>query len=118
MRPWHTNAIKRIVKTPKLHFLDSGLLATSRGVTFERIRRDRSILGALLESFVFGEIMKLVTWSDLRPTPYHFRDQDRNKVDIVLERDDGTIVGIEVKASITVRATDFAGLRKLAGACG
>lgn len=117
LRPWHTNAIKRIVKTPKLHFLDSGLLATSRGVTFERVRSDRTILGALLESFVFGEIMKLMTWSDLRLTPYHFRDQDKNEVDIVLERDDGTIVGIEVKASATVRATDFAGLRKLAGAC-
>ncbi len=118
LRSWHTNAIKRIVKTPKLHFLDSGLLATTRGVTFERVRSDRTTLGPLLESFVFGEIMKLITWSDLRLTPYHFRDQDRNEVDIVLERDDGMIVGVEVKASATVRATDFAGLRKLAGACG
>ena len=39
VQPWFTNALKRIVKTPKLHFLDSGLLATTRGLTFERVRR-------------------------------------------------------------------------------
>ena len=49
---------------------------------------------------------------------YHFRDRDTREVDIVLERDDGTIAGIEVKASATVRAADFAGLRALAEACG
>jgi hypothetical protein len=41
-----------------------------------------------------------------------------NEVDIVLERDDGAIVGIEIKASATVKANDFSGLRTLAGACG
>ena len=47
-------------------------------------------------------------------TPHHFRDQQMHEVDIVLERDDGTIVGIEVKAAATVRSSDFAGLRILA----
>jgi Domain of unknown function (DUF4143) len=51
-------------------------------------------------------------------TPHHFRDRDMREVDIVLERDGGMIVGIEVKASATVKAGDFAGLRALAEACG
>jgi len=51
-------------------------------------------------------------------TPHHFRDRDGREVDIVLERDDGTIVAIEVKASATVKAGDFGGLRALAEACG
>jgi hypothetical protein len=117
LQPWYTNALKRIVKTPKLHFLDSGLLATARGLSFERVKGDRDVFGALLESFVFSEVMKLMTASDLRLTPYHFRDQQMREVDIVLERDDGMIVGIEVKASATVKSSDFAGLHTLAEAC-
>jgi predicted AAA+ superfamily ATPase len=118
VQPWFTNALKRIVKTPKLHFLDSGLLATVRGLSFDRVKADRSTFGALLESFVFAEVLKLMTASDLRLTPHHFRDRDGREVDIVLERDDGMIAGIEVKASATVKAGDFAGLRALAEACG
>jgi hypothetical protein len=118
VQPWFTNALKRIVKTPKLHFLDSGVLATARGLTFDRVKANRGAFGALLESFVFSEVLKLMTASDLRLTPHHFRDRDSREVDIVLERDDGMIAGIEVKASATVKASDFGGLRALAEACG
>lgn len=117
LQPWYTNALKRIAKTPKLHFLDSGLLATTRGLSFDRVKVNRGEFGALLESFVFSEVLKLMTGSDLRLTPYHFRDQQMHEVDIVLERDDGMIVGIEVKAAATVKSSDFAGLRTLAEAC-
>jgi predicted AAA+ superfamily ATPase len=117
LQPWYTNALKRIVKTPKLHFLDSGLLAATRGLSFDRLMRNRDVFGSLLESFVFSEVLKLMSGSDLRLTPYHFRDQQRHEVDIVLERDDGMIVGIEVMAAATVKAADFAGLRTLAAAC-
>ena len=115
--PWYTNTLKRIAKTPKLHFLDSGLLTTTRGLSFDRLKTNRGEFGALLESFVFSEILKLMTGSDLRLTPYHFRDQQMHEVDIVLERDNGMIVGIEVKAAATVKSGDFAGLRTLAEAC-
>lgn len=117
LAPWYTNALKRIAKTPKLHFLDSGLLAAARGLTFDRVKADRGMFGSLLESFVFAEVLKLMDASELRLTPYHFRDQQMREVDIVLERDDGMIVGIEVKASATVKSGDFAGLRTLAEAC-
>jgi len=117
LQPWYTNILKRIAKTPKLHFLDSGLLATARGLSFDRVKANRSEFGALLESFVFSEVLKLMTGSDMRLTPYHFRDQQMHEVDIVLERDDGLIVGIEVKAAATVKSSDFAGLRTLAEVC-
>lgn len=116
--PWYTNVIKRIVKTPKLHFFDSGLLATSRGLTIDRLTHNRIAFGALLETFVFAEIMKLMTWSELQLTLYHFRDQEKNEVDLVLERDDGMVAGIEIKASATVTPSDFGGMKKLADACG
>ncbi|MFT4242388.1 MAG: ATP-binding protein [Acidovorax sp.] len=115
--PWYTNAAKRITKTPKLHFVDSGLLATARGLGLARVQADREAFGALLETFVFAEVLKLMAASDLRLTPYHYRDAQMREVDIVLERDDGMVAGIEVKASATVRAADFGGLRTLADAC-
>ena len=117
LQPWYTNALKRIAKTPKLHFLDSGLLAAVRGLGFDRVKANRGEFGALLESFVYSEVLKLMTASDRQLMAYHFRDQLMHEVDIVLERDDGMIAGIEVKASATVRSGDFSGLRTLAEAC-
>ena len=118
LQPWSTNTLKRIAKTPKLHFLDTGLLSAARGLNRDRLVADRNQFGTLLETFVFSEIMKLMTGSEMRLAPYHFRDHQQREVDIVLEQDDGTIAGVEVKASATVRAKDFAGLRTLSEACG
>lgn len=118
LQPWYTNALKRVTKTPKLHFLDSGLLASARGLGVDRVKANRERFGSLLESFVFAEVLKLMSAFDLRLTPYHFRNQQMHEVDIVLERDDGMVVGIEVKSSATVKSSDFAGLHSLAAACG
>ncbi len=117
VEPWHRNRLKRLVKTPKLHFLDAGLLAAVQGATAERIERDRAPLGPLLETFVFSEIAKLASWLDQGIALYHYRDKDQDEVDVVVEADDGSVVGIEVKAAATVTASDFKGLKKLAGAC-
>lgn len=118
IEPWFRSHLKRLVKTPKLHFLDSGLLATLVGATPERIAKDRALFGPLLETFVVGEILKLTTWSDVVATPYHYRDKDQDEVDLVLENGSGALVGIEVKAAATVTAADFKGLRKLADIAG
>ncbi|HWG19056.1 MAG TPA: ATP-binding protein [Terracidiphilus sp.] len=118
LEPWFRNRLNRLVKTPKLHFLDSGLLATLVGATGERIAKDRVTFGSLLETFVFSEILKQISWMDTICTLYHYRDKDQDEVDFVVEDAAGALVGIEVKASATVTAGDFKGLRKLAAACG
>jgi hypothetical protein len=115
--PWFRNELKRLVKTPKLHFLDSGLLAALLGVTTERVAADRAIFGKLLETFVFSEILKQAYWMDRTCTLYHYRDKDQDEVDFVIEDSTGSVVGIEVKAAATVMAADFKGIRKLAAAC-
>jgi predicted AAA+ superfamily ATPase len=118
LEPWFRNQLKRLVKTPKLHFLDSGLLATLLGVTAERVQKDRTIFGRLLETFVFAEVMKQISWMDNAYSLYHYRDKDQDEVDIVVEDAASALVGIEVKASATVTSADFKGLRKLAAASG
>jgi predicted AAA+ superfamily ATPase len=107
-----------LVKTPKLHFLDSGLLSALLGATAERVAKDRSVLGTLLETFVFSEVLKQASWFGESCALYHYRDKDQDEVDLVIESGTGALVGIEVKASATVNARDFKGLRKLADASG
>ena len=118
VEPWFRNPLKRLIKTPKLHFLDSGLLGALLGITQERIAKDRSTFGALLETFVLSEILKQVSWFDESCTVWHYRDKDQDEVDLVIETGSGALVGIEVKASATAHASDFKGLRKLADAGG
>ncbi|WP_342635194.1 ATP-binding protein [Phyllobacterium myrsinacearum] len=119
VEPWHNNQISRLAKSPKLHFLDSGLLAAVLGSTMDGIKSDRNVFGYLLESFVFGELLKQVGWMQARGISiHHFRTTTRTQeeVDFVLEDNRGGIVGLEVKASATVLSADFRGMRKLAEA--
>ena len=116
--PWFTSKLKRLIKSPKLHFLDFGLLSTLKGISPVQIEKDRTKFGAILEAFVFGEIKKIASWSDQHYFFSHFRNKDGNKVDLVIENLRGEVLGIEVKASATVTSKDFSGLRKLASACG
>ena len=118
LQPWFTNRLKRIAKSPKLHFLDSGLLVALMGVSQEHLNHDRTVFGPILESFVLGELLKIASWSDERYYFWHFRQNDQQEVDIVIEDLRGNIVGVEVKASASVNRKDFAGLRSLAHACG
>ena len=116
--PWSHNAVSRLTKTPKLHFLDTGLLAALRGDTAAQLQKDRTGYGPLLESFVVSEVLKLATWSDQRLRISHFRTKDQDEADLVIEDRRGRVIGIEVKASATVRPQDLRGLRQLQAAVG
>jgi len=118
LAPWSSNRLSRLIKTPKLHFLDSGLLATLREDEEEALREDHSRFGAVLESFVVSELLKLASWSERKMSFSHYRTKDRDEVDVVIEDRRGRIIGIEVKASATVRPQDFRGLRQLQEAVG
>ena len=113
VRAWHSSRLKRLVRTPKLHFLDSGLLAALLRTDAADIERHRQRLGPLLECFVHGEIAKAIALSDEMTTVSHYRDKDGVEVDLVLERSGDAIVGIEIKANATAHPRDFHGLRRL-----
>lgn len=118
IRPWFSNRLSRLIKSPKLHMVDSGLLATLRDATTANLAADRSRLGPLLESFVVSEVLKSLSWNEARAAISHFRTKDQDEVDVVLEDARGRIIGIEVKAAATLRPNDFSGLRKLQEAAG
>lgn len=116
--PWHNNNLSRLVKTPKLHIGDTGLACALLRIDSDTLHTDRQRLGPLLETFVFQELRRQASWHTDALTFFHFRDKDGGEVDIVIERDAYAIAGVEVKASATVTAADFLGLRKLKAAAG
>ncbi len=111
--PWSGNELSRLVKTPKLHFLDAGLQAGLVRLTPERALSDRARFGATLESWVCGELAKTLSLTPESWQLLHYRDKDQVEVDFVLESTDRQLIGIEVKAAATVTRADFRGLQKL-----
>ena len=116
--PWHSNRLSRLVKTPKLHLGDTGLACALLGMDAGALAADRTLLGQLLETFVFQELRRQASWQEDPMRFFHFRDRDVAEVDIVIERGAHRIAGVEVKAAATVTAADFRGLRKLKEAAG
>jgi predicted AAA+ superfamily ATPase len=114
---WRPGLGAREAATPKLYVCDSGLLAHLLGANQEGIENDDQITGKLCETFVVGELLRHVSWSEQQPRLHHYQ-RDREDVDVVLENNRGEVVGVEVKAAATLRATDWKWLRKLADARG
>ena len=110
--PWHSNRIKRLVKTPKLHLGDTGLAGALLGLDVAQLNEDRGLLGQLLETFVYGELKRQASWHKTDLGFYHFRDKDGYEVDLVIQQDGRRFAGIEVKAASTVTERDFRGLRR------
>lgn len=110
---WSGNVGRRLMKTAKTTLNDTGLMAHLAGMEEARLANDNLLLGQALETFVVNELRKQLTWSETPAELFHYRDNKGNETDIVLEDRAGRIVGLEVKATMTVRPDDFKGLEKL-----
>lgn len=115
---WARNRLNRVVKTPKLQFIDSGLLSTLADVTPALVQQDRSRFGNVLETFVFAELLKHTTTADGDYRLLYYRDHDQHEVDFVIENAAGQLIGVEVKAAATVKESDLRGLKRLASVAG
>lgn len=115
---WARNRLNRIVKTPKLQFIDSGLLTTLLDLSADEVQQNRTRFGNVLETFVFGELLKHTTTADGNYRLMYYRDVDQYEVDVVIENTAGYLVGIEIKATATVRESDLRGLKKLSSLAG
>ncbi|MFH1842671.1 MAG: ATP-binding protein [bacterium] len=111
--PWHSNRLRRLIKTPKLHLGDTGLACALLGLDAAGLAGDRQTFGQILETFVFQELRRQAGFHPDEIRCFHFRDRDDFEVDIVLERGGRELVGVEVKAAASVNRADFRGLRKL-----
>ena len=112
------DGLNRLIRSPKLHFLDSGLLTALRRVDATSIASDRRTIDALLGCLVYAEIAKAIGQSGIDTDMCHYRDKDQVEISLVLQRRHGELVGIDVKAGATVKPGDFKGLARLKGLTG
>jgi len=112
--PWFQDAGKRLVKTPKLYFTDTGLLCRLLGVESSGDLARHPQRGAVFENWVLTEILKAWHHRGEDPPVFFWRDTEGHEVDFVVQRG-GRLRPIEVKAGTTVQPDFFRGLRFLAG---
>ena len=98
LHPYSNNLLKRLVKTPKVYFYDTGLVCYLTKWSSSETLECGAMNGAVLENYVVAEIMKTYLNSGKEPFMYYYRDKDAKEIDIVLEHD-GVLNPIEIKKS-------------------
>ncbi len=109
--PWSDTDYGRVGKRRKIFMTDSGLIFSLLRWSVDQIRRDSDRSGKLLESFAFSELAPLVDAGGGQYELYHYRDREKREIDFVVTRDDGAMLGIEVKAAATAQRSDFKHLK-------
>ena len=104
---WSPNLGKRLVKSPKVHVVDSALAAHLCGAGEKRLAREPMLAGRFLESFVVMEILKQLGWTDHPARLYHYRSHAGEEVDLLLEDRIGNVAAIEIKLSESISRNDM-----------
>jgi hypothetical protein len=98
LQPWYNNLNKRIIKSPKLYFYDTGLLCTLLRISSKQALKQHSLYGAIFENWCIAEIYKNQLNRGARDGLFFFRDSAGNEIDLILEKETGPIA-VEVKSS-------------------
>ncbi len=100
---YQSNLIKRIIKSPKLFFLDTGLLCHLVGWTTAETVKNGAMAGHIFENFVVSEILKsFLNYGKNLDNIFYYRDKDQKEIDLIIE-DNNTIYPIEIKKSATIQ---------------
>ena len=110
LQPWYNNLNKRIIKSPKLYFYDTGLLCNLLGIRTQKSLKAYNGYGALFENWVMAEIRKNRYNKGIKGGMYFFRDSAGNEIDLVLEKDSASIA-IEIKAAAKTGSAMLGNLR-------
>lgn len=111
LRPYSNNLLKRTIKTPKMYFFDTGLVAYLTRYSSPEILQNGAINGAILENYVVSEIRKSYQNAAKECYMWYYRDKDNNEIDVILESD-GQLHPLEIKRSVNpgselIRAFDI-----------
>jgi hypothetical protein len=117
LAPFHTSRTTRLVKTPKLHFFDSGLVCHLLGIRSPGELQRHPLRGAIFESWVVSEIVKARAHRGVPPSLCFYRDRKGNEVDAVLEVGH-TRIAVEVKSGATLAADVWGPVERMAAALG
>ena len=115
LEPYHTNVTQRLVKSPKLYFLDTGLAAYLTAWTSPETLEAGAMSGAILETWIVAELLKGYWHAGRRPSFYYYRDKDRREIDLLLLQD-GVVYPLEIKKTASPGREDvrhFGALERL-----
>ena len=107
VRPWTKTDYDRVGKQTKLFMTDCGLMASILGWRMDQVRLDSDRSGKLIETYAFNEIAAHVDVSSSTYQLYHYRDREKREIDFIIEREDGALLGIEIKAGSTLNMGSF-----------
>lgn len=114
LAPYHNNVTQRIIKTPKLYFLDTGLAAFLTGWDSPQSLEAGAMNGAIMETHVFSEILKGYWHNGRYPNIFFYRDADQREIDFVFEQN-MTLYPVEVKKSATPSLSGAKSFARLKG---
>ncbi|NLB39716.1 MAG: ATP-binding protein [Clostridiales bacterium] len=100
LHPYANNVLKRTIKTPKLYFIDTGLVTYLTRWSSPEVAESGAMSGALLENFTVSEIMKSYQNAGREPYLHYYRDRDAKEIDIIMEGD-GKLYPLEIKKTAT-----------------
>lgn len=115
LQPHHANYRKRLIKSPKLYFLDSGLMCYLLGITDAAQLASHPLRGAIFETFIVTEMQKRSWNQGKRPRLFYFRTSDGHEVDVLIDKGN-TVKPVEIKSAVTFRdslADELAFYKKL-----
>lgn len=112
LKPYYKNFTKRLIKAPKLYFLDTGLVSYLTGWRDAQTASKGAFTGALFETFVVSEIIKSYWHRGIEPPIFYFRTKEKLEVDFLIEKN-GKLLPIEIKFSSSVNNSDIKGINQL-----
>ena len=112
LQPYFNNRTKRLVKTPKLYFTDTGLCAYLTGWLNADVLERGAMSGAMLETWIISEIIKSYLHHGRTPRVYFYRDKDKREVDLLIE-ENGVLHPVEIKKTASVQNMNFKGFDML-----
>ena len=105
---WSRNAAARAIRAPKVYLTDSGLAADLLGADSAALRSPASpMLGKLWETFIVGEVARQIASSTARADLFHYRTKNQREIDLIVQRPDGGIVAVEIKATVSPTSDDL-----------
>ena len=108
IQPYYNNLAKRLIKTPKFYFMDTGLCCYLTKWINAEVLEKGAMAGAMLETYVVSEIIKSYIHNGVEPPLYYYADKDKREVDLLIEQA-GEIYPIEIKKTASVRNSGFKG---------
>jgi predicted AAA+ superfamily ATPase len=112
LQPYFNNRTKRLVKTPKLYFMDTGLCSYLTGWLSPDVLERGAMSGAMLETWVVSEIIKSYLHQGRTPRVFFYRDKEKREIDLLIE-ESGTLYPIEIKKTASIQTIGFKGFGML-----